>query len=169
MPEYKDLSPIQFMIGFMGCIQEEASNSVKSNMLEYGRHLLQDALETNWATARHTHFMLLQEIERGKCSWKRPDAIERSGTQPELFQPRQVGQHPKLQSTALATKCVLTSTVIIANFQGTTLWRVRLSSTLAPTASKKQGGSAITRSRTAYVERIVTPIRTQRNRVDTSV
>ena len=77
MPEYKDLSPIQFMIGFMGCIQEEASNSVKANMLEYGRHLLQDALETNWATARHAHLMLLQEIERGKCSWKRPDAIEK--------------------------------------------------------------------------------------------
>ena len=76
-PEYKDLSPIQFMIGFMGCIQEESSRSVKSNMLEYGRHLLQDALETNWATARHAHLMLLQEIERGKCSWKRPDAIEK--------------------------------------------------------------------------------------------
>ena len=74
----KDLSPIQFMIGIMGCIQEEASNTVKSNMLEYGRHLLLDALETNWATARHAHLMLLQEINRGKCSWRRPDAIEKT-------------------------------------------------------------------------------------------
>ena len=59
MPGYKDLSPIQFMINFMGCIQEEASSTVKSNMLEYGRHLLQDVLEINWATARCAHLMLL--------------------------------------------------------------------------------------------------------------
>ena len=77
LPEYKHLSPIQFMIGFMGCIQEEQSNTVRSNMLEYVRHLLQDALETNWATARHAHLILLQDIERGKCSWRRPDVVEK--------------------------------------------------------------------------------------------
>ena len=77
LPDYKELSPIQFMIGFMGCIQQEHSNTVRSNMLEYGRYLLQDALETNWATARHAHLMLLQDIERGKCSWRRQDQIEK--------------------------------------------------------------------------------------------
>ena len=77
LPDYKDLSPIQFMIGFMGCIQQEHSNTVRSNMLEYGRHLLQDTLETNWATARHAHLVLLQDIERGKCSWRRQDQIEK--------------------------------------------------------------------------------------------
>ena len=57
--EYKELPPIQFMIGFLGCIPEEESNTVKANMVEYGRHLLQDALETNWQKARHAHMVLL--------------------------------------------------------------------------------------------------------------
>ena len=63
------------MIGFMGCVLEE--NTIRTNMLEYGRHLLQDTSETNWVTARHTHLVLLQDIERGKCSWHRPDAVEK--------------------------------------------------------------------------------------------
>ena len=46
-------------------------------MLEYGRHLFQDAIETNWSTARHAHLVLLQDIERGKCSWHRPDVVEK--------------------------------------------------------------------------------------------
>ena len=77
LPDYKDLSPLQFMVGFLGCVQEEMSNTVRSNMLEYGRHLFQDAIETNWATARHAHLVLLQDLERGKCSWRRPDVVEK--------------------------------------------------------------------------------------------
>ena len=77
LPEYKDLSPIQFVIGFMGCIQEEQSNTVCNNMLEYGHHLLQDTLEANWLTARHAHMVLLQDMERGKVTWRRPDAVEK--------------------------------------------------------------------------------------------
>ena len=77
LPEYKDLSPIQFSIGFLGCIQEEKSNTVRNSMLEYGRHLLQDALETNWLTARHAHMVLLQYMERGKVTWRHPDAVEK--------------------------------------------------------------------------------------------
>ena len=46
-------------------------------MIEYGRHLFQDAIETNWTTARHAHLVLLQDIERGKCSWRRPDTVEK--------------------------------------------------------------------------------------------
>ena len=77
LPDYKELSPIQFMVGFLGCLQEEASNTVRTNMIAYGRHLFQDALETNWATARHAHMILLQDIERGKCSWRDPDQTEK--------------------------------------------------------------------------------------------
>ena len=51
MREYKELSLLQFMIGFMGCVLEEKSNTIRTNMVEYGRHLLQDAVETIWATA----------------------------------------------------------------------------------------------------------------------
>ena len=46
-------------------------------MLEYGRHLLQDAVETNCATDHHAHLVLLQDIERGKCSTHRPDTVEK--------------------------------------------------------------------------------------------
>ena len=41
LPEYKELSPLQFMIGFLGCLQDESSNTVRANMIEYGRHLFQ--------------------------------------------------------------------------------------------------------------------------------
>ena len=50
LPDYKDLSPLQFMIGFLGCLQDESSNT---NMIEYG------------------------QIERGKCSWRTPDLVEK--------------------------------------------------------------------------------------------
>ena len=46
-------------------------------MIEYGRHLFQDALETNWGTTKHAQMVLLQEIERGKCSWRSPDLVEK--------------------------------------------------------------------------------------------
>ena len=95
MPEYKDPSPIQVVIGFMECIQEEASSTGKSNMLEYGRHLLQDALETSWATARHAHLMFLQEIERGKCSWCRPDDIEKIRNTARVITTKASGTAPK--------------------------------------------------------------------------
>ena len=36
----KDLSSIQFMIRFLGYIQEEHSNTVRNNMIAYRRHLL---------------------------------------------------------------------------------------------------------------------------------
>ena len=77
LPEYKDLSPLQFSIGFMGCLLEETSTSIRNNMLEYARHLLQDAIETNWTTARHAHMMVLQDIERGKVTWRDSDNIEK--------------------------------------------------------------------------------------------
>ena len=65
-----DLSPIQFFIGFLGCLQEEKSNTIYANMIDYGRHLMQDALEINWSTTRHAHLVVLQDIEHGKLSWK---------------------------------------------------------------------------------------------------
>ena len=67
LPDYKELSPLQFIVGFLGCLQEEASNTVRTNMIAYGWHLFQDALETNWTTARHAHMVVLQDIERGNA------------------------------------------------------------------------------------------------------
>ena len=50
---------------------------IRNNMLEYGSHLLQCAIETNWWTARHAHMVLLQDMERGKVTWRWPDAVEK--------------------------------------------------------------------------------------------
>ena len=36
------------------------SNTVRNSMLEYGRHLLQDSIETNWVMDRHAHLVVLQ-------------------------------------------------------------------------------------------------------------
>ena len=77
MPEYKGLSPLHFMLGFLGCLQEERSNTVQNIMIDYGRHLKQDAIKMNWHTACHAHMLLLQDIERGKCLWCQPDQIEK--------------------------------------------------------------------------------------------
>ena len=47
-------------------------------MIEYGHHLYQKTIETNWNTARHTQVIILQEIERGKCSWWNTDLVEKN-------------------------------------------------------------------------------------------
>ena len=67
-PAYDDLSQIQFTQGFIGCVLEESDVNVKQNMLEYFQHLIQDAQETNWFTAKSAHKVLLFEMERGKIS-----------------------------------------------------------------------------------------------------
>ena len=170
MPEYKDLSPIQFMIGFMGCIQEEASNSVKSNMLEYGRHLLQDALETNWVTARHAHLMLLQEIERRKCSWRRPDAIEkiRIRNTSRVISTKASGTAPKTGKHSSRDKVCTDFNSNNCKFPGDHIVYGQIVKHTYSYCFKETGKSASTRSRTAYAERTVTPIGTQRSRVDVS-
>ena len=101
LPEYKDLSPLHFIVGFLGCIQEEGSSTIRSNMLEYGRHLFQDAIETNWATARHAHMVLLQDIERGRCTWRNPDKIEkvRIRNTARLIAPKQAHSQPKISKS----------------------------------------------------------------------
>ena len=48
-----------------------------NNMLEYGGHLLQDALETNWLTARHAPMVLWQDMQCGKVTWRLPDQVEK--------------------------------------------------------------------------------------------
>ena len=62
-PQYEELSPFQFIFGHIGCIQEEQSQVVRDNMLEYLKLLMQDAIETNWATVKRAHSVVLQTME----------------------------------------------------------------------------------------------------------
>ena len=97
LPEFKDLSRLQFMVGFLDCLQEEASNLVRNNMIEYDRHLFQDAIETNWATARHARLVLLQDTERGKC----------------VIRPGSFSQKPMYKKVVSSLKIKFTRTLIV--------------------------------------------------------
>ena len=68
-PQYENLSPFQFVFGHIGCIQDETNQQVKDNMLEYLKLLKMDAIETNWATVKRAHSVLLKTMERGRCNW----------------------------------------------------------------------------------------------------
>ena len=46
-------------------------------MLQYQGHLMQDALELNWVTAKRAHVAILTEIERGHLSWGDQVQIDR--------------------------------------------------------------------------------------------
>ena len=59
-------------------------------MIEYGRHLFQDAIETNWATAKHALMVLLQDIEKGRCTRRNPDKIP---SQPKISK---INNHEKV-------------------------------------------------------------------------
>ena len=76
-PQYEELSPFQFIFGHIGCIQEEQSQAVRDNMLEYLKLLMQDAIETNWATVKRAHSVVLQTMERGRCSWDKFEYVDR--------------------------------------------------------------------------------------------
>ena len=77
MPEYKDLCPIQFMIGSMCCIQEEVNSTVKSHVLGVWETSAARHLRNQLGHFKARHLIIQQEIERGKCSWRRPDTVEK--------------------------------------------------------------------------------------------
>ena len=78
------------MVGFLGCHHKV------QYIIEYGRHLFQDAIETNWATAKRAH-MVLQDIERGKCTCRNPDKIGkvRIRNTARVIAPKQAPTQPK--------------------------------------------------------------------------
>ena len=73
MPTYADINVYQWVQGFARCILEESDPLVRTYMLQYQGHLMQDALELNWATAKRAHAAVLTEIERGHASWGGPN------------------------------------------------------------------------------------------------
>ena len=117
LPEYKDLSPLQFSIGFLGCLLEETSTSVRNNMLEDPK--LQDAIETNWTTARHAHMLVLQDIERGKVTWRNLDHIEKKyvfATQPGSLMLNQLQLSTNQKNPQARREFVLGTTRVRVNY-----------------------------------------------------
>ena len=77
MPTYEDLNIFQWVQGFSRCIIEEQNQQTHLHMLQYQCHLMQDALELNWATAKRAHAAVLTEIERGTTSWADQPGVDR--------------------------------------------------------------------------------------------
>ena len=77
IPTYKDINVYQWIQGFSRCILEESDPHVRTHMLQYQGHLMQDALELNWATAKRAHAAVLTEIERGHATWGDLTQIDR--------------------------------------------------------------------------------------------
>ena len=77
MPPYEDINVYQWVQGFSRCILEESDPKIRTYMLQYQGHLMQDALELNWVTAKRAHAAVLTEIERGHASWGDLSQIDR--------------------------------------------------------------------------------------------
>ena len=60
----------------------------------------------NWVTARHAHLVLLQDIEQAKCSWKRPDMVEKVRIQntSRVIQTKSSGNAPKVSKNTSKEK-----------------------------------------------------------------
>ena len=79
MPTCEDINMYEWVQGFSRCILEENDTQVRTHMLQYQGHLMQDALELNWATAKWAHAAVLTEIERGHLSRGDQMQIDRKG------------------------------------------------------------------------------------------
>ena len=76
-PTYDELSPMQWSQGIVATALEEKDPIVRENMLKYFISIAQDAIEVSYPTARRAHGILLQEIEKGVCTWKDFDLVEK--------------------------------------------------------------------------------------------
>ena len=69
MPTYKDINVYQWVQGFSRCVLEESDLQIRTHMLTYQGHLMQDALELTWSPVKRAHAAVLTEIESGQQSW----------------------------------------------------------------------------------------------------
>ena len=76
-PTYDELSPMQWSQGIVATALEEKDPIVRENMLKYFISIAQDAIEVSYPTARRAHGILLQETEKGVCTWKDFDLVEK--------------------------------------------------------------------------------------------
>ena len=76
-PTYDELSPMQWSQGIVATALEEKDPIIRENMLKYFISIAQDAIEVSFPTARRAHGILLQEIEKGVCTWKDFDLVEK--------------------------------------------------------------------------------------------
>ena len=76
-PTYDKLSPMQWSQDIVATALEEKDPIVRENMLKHFISIAQDAIKVSYPTARRAHGILLQEIEKGVCTWKDLDLVKK--------------------------------------------------------------------------------------------
>ena len=67
---YADLTPEEFMQGFLSMLRAPKNNFDREGMLELLRTLMQDASDFGWETARDFYESLGTDVERGDLRWE---------------------------------------------------------------------------------------------------
>lgn len=73
--KYSDLTPEQFVFGYIRNMQREPK-AVKTIMLNHLQDLMQDAMDYSWQNARSYHKLLLQQFEMDRLSWTDTEQIQ---------------------------------------------------------------------------------------------
>ena len=77
--DYDNLTPVQFITGFLRSLQLAPPND-RDHILSYGIDLFQDAVDVNWEVARGANAVILQEIEQGRLTWSDSEKLNRTRT-----------------------------------------------------------------------------------------
>ena len=76
-PSYDDLTITQWVSGFMRCIQDEKSETVRASMLDNLCNLMEDASDFSWDSAKACHAILLTNMEANRISWNETEKLDR--------------------------------------------------------------------------------------------
>ena len=66
---YDDLSPLQWVCGFLRSILKQPNPQAQRNMTQYGADLVQNALDLGWPTAKGSYKVLLATMESTPLDW----------------------------------------------------------------------------------------------------
>ena len=101
------MSNEQWVQGMLLCILEESSVENKDYMLSYFSMLMQDAIELSLGTARKTHAVVLQEMEKAKFTRNEPDLVEKCKNRQRML------QSVKSTTASNTQVCVFTTTTSV--------------------------------------------------------
>ena len=74
---YDDLSPQQFVVGYLRSFQLEKSPAIKEAMMEYVIKLFQTSLDTTWDIARGANAVVYQSLEQDRLQWTDTSEVDK--------------------------------------------------------------------------------------------
>ena len=66
---YEQLTQAQFVLGFLGSVQEEQDSYIKGNMIEYLTELFQNVCDQCWQADKGAHLVVMTKMEEGLITW----------------------------------------------------------------------------------------------------